>query len=190
MGERSDLPLIAWGDLAHTTRKARRRLQLRFALGALGIATLGVTIAAPPAPRFVWNASASAPRGLYRVSPGAPVAVGDMVAARTPMPWRALAARRHYLPANVPLVKRVAATGGDMVCAQGSAISVNGDPIASRRARDAKGRLLPWWEGCRQLGEGEAFLLMAGKTDSFDGRYFGPTRARDIVGKAWLLWAR
>jgi type IV secretory pathway protease TraF len=34
------------------------------------------------------------------------------------------------------------------------------------------------------------FLLMSETTDSFDGRYFGPTLARDLIGKATPLWLR
>jgi conjugative transfer signal peptidase TraF len=190
MAERPDLPLIAWGNAIRAARLRRERMRLRFAIGALGIAVLGATIAMPPVPRLVWNASASAPVGLYVVSPGVPVAAGDMVVARTPDPWRALAARRHYLPANVPLVKRVVAARGDRICARGSLISINGVPAVTRRARDARGRILPWWEGCIRLGNRDAFLLMAGEDASFDGRYFGATRGRDILGKAHLLWAR
>src|SRR3546814_11532003 len=76
------------------------------ARGGVGITLLGLTMAFPPAPRLVWNASASAPIGLYAVTPGAPVGPGDMVIARVPDPWRMLAARRHYLPANVPLDRK------------------------------------------------------------------------------------
>lgn len=190
MADRPDLPLIAWGNAIRSARIRRERLRLRLAFGALGIAALGATIAVPPVPRLVWNASASAPIGLYVVSPGAPVAPGDTVVARTPAPWRALAARRHYLPANVPLVKRVVAARGDVVCARSSDVAINGIPAVTRRARDAEGRILPWWEGCIRLGSRDAFLLMAGEDASFDGRYFGATRGRDILGKAHLLWAR
>jgi len=190
MTEGRGLPPLARHEPVQTARSRLWRLRLRFALAAIGIAGLGATMIDPPAPRLVWNASASAPRGLYRVSPDAAVAAGDMVIARTPTPWRGLAARRHYLPANVPLVKRVAATSGDRVCAHGRTISINGIAAATRRMRDGRGRLLPWWDGCRHLREGEAFLLMAGAADSFDGRYFGPTPARDILGKAQLLWLR
>jgi type IV secretory pathway protease TraF len=47
--------------------------------------------------------------------------------------------------------------------------------------------LTPWW-GCRALEPGEVFLLNDGSTASFDGRYFGPSRASDIVGKLAPLW--
>jgi type IV secretory pathway protease TraF len=35
----------------------------------------------------------------------------------------------------------------------------------------------------------QLFLLMEASA-SFDGRYFGVTKGRDIIGKARLLWAR
>lgn len=190
MPERPDLPLIAWGNAIRSARIRRERLRRRLAAGALGIAALGAAIVAPPVPRLVWNASASAPIGLYVVNPGVPLAPGDMVIARTPAPWRALAARRHYLPANVPLVKRVVAARGDHICARGAAVSINGIPAVTRRARDARGRILPWWEGCLRLARDDALLLMVGEDASFDGRYFGATRGHDILGKAYLLWAR
>src|SRR3546814_10509098 len=124
-----------------------------------------------PRPQLVWNSSASAPVGLYAVDDAAPLARGDMVIARVPIAFRMLAARRHYLPANVPLVKRVAATVGDEVCAVGARVTVNGRLAAKRQTRDGAGRPMPWWSGCAELGRGEYFLLMAGSPASFAGRY-------------------
>jgi conjugative transfer signal peptidase TraF len=167
---------------------AGRRVPLRslLALSALGCA-VGATVIAPPAPRLVWNVSASAPRGLYLVGSPNRAGVGDMVIARVPAPWRRLAAVRRYLPANVPLVKRVAARPGDRICASGKRILVNGRPVAARLAADGHGRPMPWWRGCIRLGEDALFLLMDDPA-SFDGRYFGPTLRGDIVGSARLLW--
>ena len=138
---------------------------------------------------LVWNVSASAPIGLYRVHVGAPVDRGDIVIAWTPEPARSLAARRHYVPANVPLVKRVAALAGDRVCAASAAVSVNGRRVAVRRRSDRAGRPMPWWSGCRRLRANEYFLLMDSRL-SFDGRYFGLTRRDDLLGRAELLWER
>src|SRR3546814_15910646 len=76
-----------------------------------------------------------------------------MVIARVPDPWRMLAARRHYIPANVPLVKHVAAAAGDEVCALGQEVFINGRLVAERRAVDAGDRPMPSWSGCvRQTG--------------------------------------
>jgi type IV secretory pathway protease TraF len=111
-----------------------------------------------------------------------------MVVARLPEPIRSLAAERRYLPANVPLVKRVAAASGDRLCARGSEIRINGRLVATRLGRDRLGRPMPWWSGCRRLEAGEIFLLMD-RPLSFDGRYFGIIGKSDVVGRAGLLRA-
>ncbi|QCI79108.1 hypothetical protein E6W36_04565 [Hankyongella ginsenosidimutans] len=54
------------------------------ALIGLGAAALATTIALPPTPWLVWNASASAPIGLYAVSGRQDIASGDMVLVRCP----------------------------------------------------------------------------------------------------------
>jgi len=161
----------------------------RGGLIAVAVLTSAVlaTIVAPPAPRLVWNASASAPVGLYLVSPNAPLMPGDMVVARTPRHVRRLATVRRYLPANVPLVKRVAAMAGQEVCARGAVMFVDGRAVAVRRRADGRGRPLPRWHGCARLGRGAVLLLMD-RSDSFDGRYFGPTTAADVIGRARLIW--
>src|SRR3546814_3813618 len=89
-----------------------------------------------------------------------------MVLVRTPDSVRQLAARRHYLPANVPLLKRVVARDGSKVCALGSAIFIDGRLSATRKEVDRQGRPLPWWHGCERLREGQLFLLMDHR-DSF-----------------------
>ena len=94
------------------------------------------------------------------------------------------------VPADVPLGKRVAATGGARVCAIGNRIIVNGKRIAERRSIDPSGRRLPWWSGCRLLQAGEIFLLSPGSSEAFDGRYFGATRASEVIGSGKLLWRR
>lgn len=181
--------IAQWGQGLRGARSRRRRLARRsLAIAGLAIA-LATTIALPPHPLLVWNASASAPIGLYRVG-RADLATGDMVIAWPPAGARDFAARRHYLPANVPLVKRVAAEPGDTICALGAEIFVNGGRIAERLDRDGAGRPMLRWSGCFTLRHGALFLLMADSPTSFDGRYFGATGRGDIVGKATLLWAR
>jgi conjugative transfer signal peptidase TraF len=168
-------------------RRGQRRPRAVLALSLLGLGLIGLATLARPAPRLVWNASASAPIGLYRVLPENAVR-GDLVLVRTPESVRQLAAERGYLPLNVPLVKRVAAADGDIVCAADNAISVNGRVVAERLARDRLGRPLPRWSGCLLLDVGETFLLMEGVTDSFDGRYFGPVPTAAIIGRLAPLW--
>ena len=162
---------------------------IRAALIGLGIGALLGTIAHPPKVRLLWNASASAPIGLYVIKLGAALEVGDMVAARAPEGARQLAATRGYLPSGVPLVKRVAAMNGSEVCALRARILVDGRTVAHRRKRDAQGRDMPWWSGCRRLQSGEILLLNRAAA-SFDSRYFGPVDRSAILGKAVLIWPR
>ncbi len=169
-------------------RRGRQRPRSILALTLVGLGCVGLASLGRPAPVLVWNASASAPIGLYRVLAPEPIRRGDMVLARTPDSMRALAAERGYLPVNVPLVKRIAGLGGDVVCAAGDDIFVGGRPVARRLDRDRLGRPLPGWSGCRRLGDGEVFLLMEGVPDSFDGRYFGPVPASSIIGRLVPLW--
>ncbi len=184
-------PLLDWDPpLARQLRRCRRPILLA---GGIGLALIGITatldFAIRPAPRLVWNASASAPIGLWRIHPESPLRAGDMVLAHTPDYVRQLAASRRYIPANVPLVKRIAAQGGDDVCAVGATIFVNGRPVAERLTHDRAGRPLPRWHGCEMLRDGRVLLLMD-RPDSFDGRYFGPVSEAAIIGKATPLWLR
>ncbi|MEO7689352.1 MAG: S26 family signal peptidase [Sphingomonas sp.] len=185
-----DLPLIEWGETLRREQIEAARLRRWVLFWLFAFWAIVIQLVFPPAPRLVWNASASAPVGLYFVRPGAGVKAGDMVIAWVPKPWRRLAAMRHYLPENVPLVKRVVGVPRDRVCANGLAILVNGHRVATRAASDGQGRPMPWWRGCRVLGGGEYFLLMQGVAASFDGRYFGISKATDVVGKAYPLWTR
>lgn len=179
-------------NAAASTRPAMRAMRAgrrRARLAAWLCIPLLLTIIIPPRPRLVWNASASAPIGLYAIGAGRSIATDDMVLARVPERWRRLAAIRRYIPINVPLVKRVAAEPGDTVCAAEAIVFVNGRPVAERRRRDGVGRPLPWWNGCVTLRRG-ALLLLMDAPESFDGRYFGPTARGDIIGEARRLWER
>jgi len=173
-------------------RASRRRVRLRWLGGGatgLLVALLAATMLVVPRPRLLWNVSDSAPIGLWRVLPDAAVGPGDMVVVRLAQPWRGLAARRHYLPANVPLLKRIAAGPGERVCAFGNWIFVDGRIAAVRLRADGAGRPLPWWSGCQTLGDDFVLLLMDSPA-SFDSRYVGPVARSAVIGKAVPLWLR
>jgi conjugative transfer signal peptidase TraF len=137
---------------------------------------------------LLWNASASSPTGLYLVTEGQEVRLGEHVVAWAPDWARLLAAERHYLPLNVPLVKRVAAGAGDQICATNDVVTINGKDPSRRRSVDGAGRPMPMWEGCWKLGKQEYFLFDPNVADGFDGRYFGLTTGDRLVGKARLIW--
>ncbi|MBR3191351.1 S26 family signal peptidase, partial [Bosea sp. (in: a-proteobacteria)] len=109
--------------------------------GYLHVAATAVTLLSlsawfAPAPRLLWNASQSAPVGLYRIDPGAAPMVGDWVAIEPPAELAAYMARRKYLPRGVPLIKRVAALPGARLCRSGVFVTVDGRAVARALARD------------------------------------------------------
>jgi len=155
------------------------------------ICTLAITTRSTPRNALlIWNASASAPIGLYRTIHDGAVSRGDLVLAIPPASVGAFAAARGYLPLGVPLVKRVAGVSGDTICAVHENITINGRRIAVRLATDRKRRELPGWSGCHTLARGEIFLLMADVRDSFDGRYFGPVSTSQITARLEPIWTR
>ena len=142
-----------------------------------------------PAPKLLWNASASVPIGLYTVRGALPLHVGELVIVTPPEPLAQLFAARHYLPLGVPLVKHVLALFSQTVCRNERAITVDGITVGEALDRDRFGRALPDWQGCRTLGAGETFVMNT-PPDSLDGRYFGPLPLTTIVGRADPIWTR
>ena len=139
-------------------------------------------------PRLVWNATASAPIGLYLLSAPNQLARGDLALAEPPAWVHEFAAERGYLPLQVSLIKRIAALGGDTVCNINERVFIDGRWVAMRLASDGRHRPLPAWHGCHFLRRSEIFLLTAEVPGSFDGRYFGTIAASAIKGKLRPLW--
>ena len=153
-------------------------------------ATMGVAIAAflPLPLKLIWNASASAPIGLYAIDSEELPEVTDLVAIDAPEPLATFLAERRYLPSGVPLLKRVLAVSGQTVCRTGLVITVDGVTVGAALERDRAGRGLPVWRGCKRIGPGEVFLMNPQVRDSLDGRYFGPLSTDRIIGRAISLW--
>ncbi|TGQ35760.1 S26 family signal peptidase [Mesorhizobium sp. M00.F.Ca.ET.216.01.1.1] len=139
-------------------------------------------------PKFIWNASASVPIGLYRVEPADKISVADIAVVMPPEPLASFMAARGYLPHGVPLLKRVLALAGATVCRQGTAIIAYGMSFGHARERDSRDRPLPVWQRCRRIADGEVFLMNWDAADSFDSRYFGPLPLTSIIGHAVPIW--
>lgn len=158
-----------------------RRLIL-FSLGASSIAALGAAIAFDVTPRLVWNASASAPIGLYRIETRSPN-IGEFVLVAPDVRLKAFIEERGYLPPEIPLLKRVAALPGARICRENFAVLMDKIHVADALIVDSRNREMPVWSGCYSLKSGEIFLLNDHKK-SLDGRYFGATQASQIIGVA------
>lgn len=117
-----------------------------------------------------------------------PLSVGSIVLTTLPPDAAALAAQRGYLPARVPLLKRVGAVAPQEVCITGRVVRIDGVPSAAVLPADRWGRPLPSWQQCRHLEPGELFLLSVTNPASFDSRYFGPVSTSAVIGVAHPVW--
>lgn len=162
---------------------------LLFAVMALAVMALCASAAMPRGQVLVvYNASDSVPRGWYGIVPAGSLRVGSIVLARLPAAAAALAAQRGYLPASVPILKRIGAMGPQSVCVHEHIVEVDGVVTAVARSHDGAGRPLQVWPQCRRLVEGELFLLSSTNPASFDSRYFGPVDLEAVIGSALPLW--
>ncbi|WP_041557990.1 conjugative transfer signal peptidase TraF [Novosphingobium sp. PP1Y] len=142
-----------------------------------------------PRPRLIWNASASAPIGLYRLQVGNQAARGDLVAIMPPRDLAQQMAKRRYLANGMPMLKRIAALPGQTVCRHGANVSIDGARVAVAHPRDRSGRPLPVWRGCHIVLAQQLFVINA-VPDSFDSRYFGPIPDAGLIGRAQPLFTR
>lgn len=167
--------------------RPRARIVLA-ALCACGLAALAWAYFVQPVTHVVYNPSDSVPVGWYYITPTASpprsLRVGSIVLAHLPADSAALAAQRGYLPARIPLLKRVGAIAPQHICIVNKELRIDDVPVVTLLTADRMGRPLPSWQQCRRLADGELFLLSANNPASFDSRYFGPIQASAVVGIA------
>ncbi|MBU9162374.1 S26 family signal peptidase [Burkholderia multivorans] len=177
----------------------RSRLRARIVLAgfaAVGLAALAWAAFVSPLPRLTYNPSDSVAVGWYRIEPfdprtaslPHPLPVGSIVLTRLPADAAALAAQRGYLPAHIPLLKRVGAVAPQHVCIVAGQVRIDGVSSAAVLPADRLGRPLSFWRHCRSLAEGELFLLSVTNPASFDSRYFGPVSTSAVIGVAHPVW--
>lgn len=141
-----------------------------------------------PQKMVIWNASASAPVGLYRIEPVDQLNVTDLAVVMPPDELASFLDQRGYLPKGVPLLKRVLALSGTKVCRNGKAITAYDMVYGEALERDSRGRPLPVWQGCVTIGKGRAFFMNWDVPDSLDGRYFGALPLSTVIGRAVPVW--
>ena len=188
-------PIHTTGTAPRPRSRPRARIVLA-GLSACGLAALAWASLVQPLPRLIYNPSDSVAVGWYRVDPlghgigSLPnrLEVSSIVLTTLPPDAAALAAQRGYLPARVPLLKRVGAVAPQEVCIADGSVRIDGVPSAAVMPADRLGRPLPSWQQCRRLEPDELFLLSATNPASFDSRYFGPVSASAVIGVAHPVW--
>jgi conjugative transfer signal peptidase TraF len=164
----------------------RRAITARVAFITVGAIALSTAIDMPTL--FLWNASPSAPIGLYHLQSIDHLGPRVLVAVAPPDPIAAFIAERGYLPVDVPLLKHVAGLPGQIVCRIGRSITVDGGALGEAQQIDSLGRPMPVWQGCRRITSDEVFLMNPEAENSLDGRYFGPIPRSAILTAAIPIW--
>jgi conjugative transfer signal peptidase TraF len=156
---------------------------------AMCVAALSVGLSAlsRPAPRLIWNASASVPIGVYAVHSAGALHVNDLLVVMPPKSLATFLDERRYLPKGVRLLNHVLALLGQTVCRSDRTITADGVDMGQALARDHLSRPLRVWHGCRVVAGGDVLLMYRQSEASLGGRYFGPLPAPTVVGRAGPL---
>lgn len=160
-----------------------RKRAILFIAAAAAFICGGFALAAGASDFILFNATPSVRVGFYLRVHEAP-ARGRFVTVRARDVAPLAAQARNFTDESDRFIKRIAAMGGDHVCAVGDTLLINGEIAVDRAAIDSQGEPLAAWQGCRVLGPREA-LLLGDSESSFDGRYWGPIELGLIEG----VWA-
>lgn len=153
-----------------------------FLIGGAAVLSISAAMSLEITPRLVWNATPSAPQGLYFIADKTPE-TSDYVLIEPSLATKTLIAERHYLPPDIPMIKRVTALPGAEICRVNAQILINGVHVADALEVDSSSRKMPHWSGCFTL-QGSDFFLLNDHERSLDGRYFGATKKSQIIGVA------
>jgi conjugative transfer signal peptidase TraF len=174
----------------------RRRPALLSAVVAVGAVT---TFFCAPHVGYRINTSSSMPVGLWRIvpAPAEPARGMIVVFCMESSPAALLALERRYVEpgpcesGTEPLLKTVAAVGGDTVILSAEGVSIDGEllPQSAPMTEDLAGRPLPALsQGEHHVAPGTVWLQSNRLAEGFDSRYFGPVRAANIIGSAVAVW--
>lgn len=165
----------------------RRCWPLRFAGAAIGSATLvAVCLIGTKLPAqlgYCLNITPSEPVGIYRRVAGR-ADRGALVLLNQPHDSAASILGR-YLPANIPLIKRVAAIAGDLVETSAYGVRINGNlwSDSAPLTHDLEGRSLrPYPFGIYRVPTGQLWV-MSNHPRGLDSRYFGPVTESSVISR-------
>lgn len=132
--------------------------------------------------RLTYQPTSSMPKGFYLIYPADFFMRGDVVVFYPPQSIQPFLRTHPWAPAW--LMKRVVGIPGDLICIKNEMVFINGEKIAKIQKFYAPAKKLPHLYFCRQLENKEYFLLSPSVERSFDSRYFGVVRQKNIIGKA------
>lgn len=153
---------------------------------------VGAAAAVATAAGLRLNMTASAPSGLWRVTPIGPAQIGqgELVSICPPALGIVVAMReRGYLQPgdcpgtrSTPLLKPVVAVAGDTVTVtSGAGLAVNGRALQNSAPEAG---MPAWPPGTYPVQPGEIWVVSSYSAGSFDSRYFGPVAVENLRGRA------
>lgn len=165
-------------------------------IGALAVVPVALHLLAASGVRV--NLSESMPIGVYLLEPATSIHPGEMVIACPSATAQTLGLARGYLApsgslgkqgcsaGSQPVLKYVIALPREFVTIGPAGLSVNGRVVDSQALKrvDRHGRALAAIRNGRyRLGKDEVWLYSSA-SHSWDSRYFGPVKMRDVAGTA------
>ncbi|STO28732.1 conjugal transfer peptidase TraF [Fusobacterium necrogenes] len=139
--------------------------------------------------KYIINPSKSLTRGIYKTFPVETINKGDIVVFNIPNDMKKMAKEREYILKDAQtLMKIVAATKDDMVTIKNDELFINGISWGKMAYKDSHSRKLePKSEKELQPKNDDEYLLLSKVKNSFDGRYIGVVKRKDIIYKAELF---
>ena len=160
---------------------------LFFALFVIALFAIGATFFARPL--IIFNATDSLPHGLYLVVQKSLYERGDLVVFSVPKAVQNLVRQRRWLPDGAYLIKPIAGESGDVLSTKTGRCFVNSVDFGPVETVDRSGQPLPVFSISRRLQKDEIAVVNPSPR-SFDSRYFGPIKERDIIGVAVPIWTQ
>ena len=139
--------------------------------------------------KYIINPSKSLTRGIYKTFPVETINKGDIVVFNIPNNIKKMAKEREYILKDAQtLMKIVAATKDDIVIIEKGELFINGISWGKIAYKDSHlRRLEPKNEKELQPKSDDEYLLLSKVRNSFDGRYIGTIKRKDIIYKAELF---
>ena len=139
--------------------------------------------------KYIINPSKSLTREIYKTFPVETINKGDIVVFNIPNDIKKMAKEREYILKDAQtLMKIVAATKDDMVTIKNDELFINGISWGKMAYKDSHLRKLnPKSEKELQPKNDDEYLLLSKVKNSFDGRYIGVVKRKDIIYRAELF---
>ena len=140
-------------------------------------------------PMFYYNRTASIPIGLYyKTDFDGTVKKGDIVVFDPPFDVAKFAYERDYLPVGYPMMKKVAAIGGDEVNITSGTFFAAGICCGGVSSQDSDGRELKAYPYDHYIVHEDEFIAVGTHERSWDSRYYGPIPVDRIIAKVKPLY--